>query len=609
MYKNLQEYIARLEREGELVRISATVDPVLEITEITDRESKKPGGGKALLFENTGTGFPVLTNMMGSERRIAMALGVDNLGELSGRISTLFTSAMKPCPSLWDKLRLLPLLRGVARWMPRNKRGRGECQEVVLMGEEARLSTLPILKCWPHDGGRFVTLPMVNTLDPETGARNVGMYRMQEFSDHSTGMHWHMHKTGARHYEAYKRLGRRMPVSVCLGGDPAYTYAATAPMPEGMDEYMLAGFIRRRGVKLVKCITNDIMVPCDCDIVIEGYVDPAEDKVIEGAFGDHTGFYSLPDLYPVFHVTAITRRREAVYPATIVGVPPQEDAFIAQATEKIFVEPIKMAMLPEVRDMYLPLEGVAHNIAIIDIELSYPGQAFKAASALWGAGQMMFNKFMVVTSCGGDIRDPETLAKLLRGVDLRRDLLWGRGPMDVLDHSSLELGYGGKLAVDATDRSEEDTAPLAPIDPRGLRVDSSLMDKWRAAAIYSSTVTMEEAECLATKNAGAGVKYLLIFDDSAEGLRGGDLVWLGAANCDPELDCRLAGDTLIMDCRVKTEATGRKARPWPNVVTMDKATITKVDSRWNEYGIGPFTKSPSQEYARLVRGDSAEITE
>ena len=357
MHRSLSDYISLLEREGELVRIAAPVSPVEEIAEITDRVSKMPGGGKALLFENTGTDFPVLTNMFGSARRMALALGVGSLGEFSERVDGLLRQAMAPRPSFADKLRALPLLAGMSRWFPRTVSGRGECQQVVQTGAEASLAALPILKCWPADGGRFVTLPMVNTVDPQTGVRNVGMYRMQVFDDHTTGMHWHIHKTGARHYDAWKRSGRRMPVSVALGGDPAYTYAATAPMPDNMDEYLLAGFLRRRPVKLVKCVTNDIYVPADCDFVIEGYVDPAEEKAVEGPFGDHTGFYSLEDRYPLFHVTALTRRRDAVYPATVVGIPPQEDACIAQATERIFLAPIRMALQPEIRDMTMPEAG------------------------------------------------------------------------------------------------------------------------------------------------------------------------------------------------------------------------------------------------------------
>ena len=405
-YNNLREFIERLEREGELVRVAAEVSPVEEIAELTDRMAKQPGGGKAILFERTGTDFPVVTNLMGSERRMALALGVESLDALTRRIDALLHEVTTPKATLWEKLRMLPLLGEMARWMPRSRRGRGTCQEVVLRGEAARLSLLPVLKCWPEDGGRFVTLPMVHTLDPDTGVRNVGMYRMQVFDDRTTGMHWHVHKTGARHYDGYRRQGRRMPVAVALGGDPVYAYAATAPMPDNMDEYLLAGFLRRRPVELVRCLTCGIEVPADCDFVIEGYVDPAEEKTVEGPFGDHTGFYSLEDRYPRFHVTAITHRRDAVYPATVVGVPPEEDAYIAEATERIFLAPIRLAVQPEVRDLWMPTAGTAHNLAVVAIERRYEGQAHKVAQSLWGAGQMMFNKYLVVADaarpCDGD---------------------------------------------------------------------------------------------------------------------------------------------------------------------------------------------------------------
>ena len=450
MYRNLSEFIARLEREGELQRVSVPVDPVYEIAEITDRMSKQPDGGKALLFEQTGTPFPVLTNMMGSDRRMAMALGVESLDELTRRLDDLLQQAVTPKNSLLDKLRMLPLLAEMSRWLPRTSSSRGECQQVVLQGEEASLDALPVLKCWPCDGGRFVTLPLVHTLDPETGIRNVGMYRLQLFDARTTGMHWHLHKTGARHYEGYRRAGRRMPVSVTLGGDPAYTYAATAPMPDNMDEYLLAGFLRRRPVKLVKCVTNDIYVPADCDFVIEGYVDPAEEKAVEGPFGDHTGFYSLEDRYPLFHVTALTRRWDAVYPATVVGIPPQEDACIAQATERIFLAPIRMALQPEVRDMTMPEAGTAHNIAVVSIDSRYAGQAVKVAQALWGAGQMMFNKYMLVVPAATDVRDTDALARLVRNLDPLRDIVRSEGILDVLDHATATPGFGGKIALDAT---------------------------------------------------------------------------------------------------------------------------------------------------------------
>ena len=606
MYKTLSEYIAALERAGELVRVNVPVDPVLEIAELTDREAKSPGGGRALLFENTGTPFPVLTNMMGSDRRIAMALGVESVDMLTGRIEELFAALTSPRPDLFDKLRMLPLLGRMSRWLPREVKGRGVCQQVVLQGDAARLDLLPVLKCWPQDGGCFVTLPLVHTLDPDTGVRNVGMYRMQLFSPQTTGMHWHLHKTGERHYRAYQRLGKRMPVTVCLGGDPAYTYAATAPMPDNMDEYLLAGFLRERPVELVKCVTNDLRVPADCDIVIEGYVDPSEEKVIEGPFGDHTGFYSLEDYYPLFHVTAITHRRGAVYPATIVGVPPQEDAYIAKATEKIFLAPIRAAMLPEVRDLWMPEAGVAHNIAVVDIRTDYAGQALKAASSLWGAGQMMFNKFMVVTASGRPVRDVAALADLLRRIRIPDDLMFSRGPLDVLDHAAPETGLGGKLMFDAT--GVDPAAPLETVQlpfPFELsdgivRVDYALSESWRVLLLSAPRGVRPDVFAFLEKNRVEGIKYVILLDEEVDTSRPGDVLWIASSDCDPSRDVTIRDGVVLFDCRSKAGGVNGFLRRWPDVVA-------RVDGRCNEDGLGKFMLSPSLHYSRLQYGEGAAV--
>jgi 4-hydroxy-3-polyprenylbenzoate decarboxylase len=338
-WKNQQEFIDALEREGELVRIKTYVNPKWEIAEITDRVSKSGGGGKALLFENTGTDFPVLMNAYGSEKRMCMALGVDHLDEVAEQMQSLFHLLSSPKENLLDKLKMLPLLGEFAGWMPKVVKGKGDCQQVVITNPD--ITKLPVITCWPKDGGPFVTLPVIHTKDPGTGIRNVGMYRMQVFESTLTGMHWHKHKVSARHFAEYKKLGMKMPVAVALGGDPTYAYSATAPLPDNVDEYMLAGFLRKKKVELVKCITQpEIEVPADADFIIEGYVDPSEELIWEGPFGDHTGYYSLPDWYPKFHITAITHKKNAVYPATIVGIPPQEDAWLGKATERIFLSSI-----------------------------------------------------------------------------------------------------------------------------------------------------------------------------------------------------------------------------------------------------------------------------
>lgn len=587
----LREFIHRLEAAGELKRITARVDTRYEICEITDRESKSEGGGKALLFENTGTDYPVLMNMMGSDKRMAMAFGVEELDDITRRIDALVKGVMSPKASLWDKLKMLPLLGDVAKWFPKKRTGRGRCQEVVWRGEDADLRRLPILTSWPHDGGPFVTLPMVATIDPETGIPNLGMYRMQIFDSHTTGMHWHKHKTGARHYDGYKRLGRRMPISVVLGGDPAYIYSATAPMPDNMDEMLLAGMLRQRPVEMVKSLTNDIWVPADADFVIEGYVDPEEELAVEGAFGDHTGFYSLTDLYPRFHVEAITSRRDAIYPATIVGIPPMEDAYIAKATERIFLAPIRLAIQPEVRDLYMPMEGTAHNIAMVSIEKRYDGQAAKVAQGLWGAGQMMFNKYMLIAPAEVDIRSTDAMLGLLRGVDLYRDLIFSEGILDVLDHSAPAKGYGAKLAIDLTN-----------IDTQGEVADTANL----IATIFTEHGEDKDADIQSLISSAQGAKYIVLFDRGAEGLSGAEMLWIAAANTDPKRDITIHDGRMIIDARSKRPGYGNNPSRFPNVVTSSVETIELVDRRWQEYALGEFIESPSRRYHKLQLSDGAE---
>src|SRR5258708_6482200 len=455
-YRDQQEFIQALEKAGELLRIKTYVDPKLEIAEITDRISKSGNGGKALLFENTGTDFPVLMNAYGSEKRMCMALGVEHLDDVTREIEGLFRLLSAPKESILDKLKLLPKLGQFASWMPKVKSGRGECQEVVQTNPDIGL--LPVITCWPKDGGPFVTLPIIHTKDPNNGSRNVGMYRMQVFSPTMTGMHWHKHKVSARHFSEYKKSGKRMPVAVALGGDPAYAYSATAPLPENVDEYMLAGFLRKKKVELVKCITQpEIEVPADADFVIEGYVDPTEELIWEGPFGDHTRDYSLPDRDPRFHITAITHRKNAVYPATIVGIPPQEDAWLGKATERIFLAPMKMTLVPEIIDMDMPVAGVFHNLVIAKIQKEYARQGRKLMNAMWGAGQMMFNKILMIADDKVRIQDYLTLAQyVFRHFNPATDVYFSQGPMDVLDHSCSKLGFGGKMCIDGTYKAEEE---------------------------------------------------------------------------------------------------------------------------------------------------------
>ncbi len=443
-YASLREFIKRLDDAGELVRITKRLSSELELTEVCDRVCKGAGGGKALMFENVDGGeFPVLMNAFGSKNRMAWALGVDDVDEIAARIREMTQTV--PPEGLVDKAKLLMKLYEISQYPP-NKVNTGPVKDIV--DKDPDLNRLPILKCWPDDGGRFITLPCVFTVD-DAGRRNVGMYRMQVYDSRTTGMHWHLHKGGRAHYLSHVKQGKRMDVAVSLGSDPAVTYSATAPLPEGLDEMLFAGFIRRRGVDMVKCETNDLEVPADAEIVLEGYVEPGEAKR-EGPFGDHTGYYSLADDYPVFHLTCITRRKDAIYPATIVGKPPMEDCFMGKATERIFL-PLIQLQHPEIIDINLPIEGVFHNLCFVRIRKAYPGQARKVMHAIWGMGQMMFTKLIAVFDEDVDVQDiSEVLWRLGNNISAERDLEIVRGPLDALDHASGYPHYGAKLGIDAT---------------------------------------------------------------------------------------------------------------------------------------------------------------
>ncbi len=448
-YSNFQEFLKRLEDIGELKRVDREVDPYLEITEIADRVMKMPGGGPALLFENPkGSSFPVAINAFGSKRRMAAALGVEDIESIADEIASMLKPEV-PNGALQAARELLPKLGVLMKMPPRHDRGEGTCQEVVKTGDDINLEELPILHCWPQDGGRYITLPLVFTNDPVTGKRNVGMYRIQVYDRNTSGMHWQMHKVGAEHARVSAERNQNIQVAVVLGGDPALTYAATAPLPPGIDEMLFAGFLRKSPVHLVKAKTVDIEVPADAEIVIEGYVDPREQR-LEGPFGDHTGYYSLADMYPVLHVTAITHRKNAVYPCTIVGQPPMEDGWLGYATERLFLPLLKLT-LPEVVDMHLPVQGIFHNIALVSIKKRYPGHAFKVMHALWGLGQAMFTKMIFVFDADVDVQNvDECLWRLGNNIDPERDTCVVRGPIDVLDHASRSMGFGSKIGFDCT---------------------------------------------------------------------------------------------------------------------------------------------------------------
>ncbi len=451
-YDGLRAFVEALEREGELVRIRREVDPVLEVAEIADRAMK--GGGPALLFENVkGSRFPLLINAYGSRKRMSMALSTPDLEEHAKAIAELVhTRAPKNARELAEMAGKVPAL---ASAVPR-KVSSAPCQEVVKTGGDVDLNVFPVLTTWPKDGGPFFTLPNVITKDPDTGNRNIGMYRMQRIDAKTTGMHWQVHKTGARHFRRAKELGKRLEVAVAFGGDPALTYAATAPLPDGIDEWMFAGFLRGKSVEYVKCKTVDLEVPACADLVLEGYVDPSEELFAEGPFGDHTGYYTPVDAFPKFHVTAITHRREAVYPATLVGPPPMEDAWLGKATERLFLPLLRM-LFPEVVDMNLPVEGAFHNLAIVSIRKQYPFHATRIAHGLWGAGQMMFSKVIVIVDEDVDVQNPaEVVWRVLANLDPKRDMSFVDGPIDQLDHGASQKLWGGKVCIDATKKWPEE---------------------------------------------------------------------------------------------------------------------------------------------------------
>jgi 4-hydroxy-3-polyprenylbenzoate decarboxylase len=457
-YRDLREFIARLEASGELHRVRAPVSAQLEISEIVDRVSKGPvESNRALLFENVkGYDVPVLINAFGSERRMAWALGVEKLEDLAERLAGLLKLELPSGlgPSLDKAGELLGALRSIG-FGPKLVRD-APAQEAVLSGEEATVDRLPILQCWPKDGGRYITLPTVITRDPRTGTRNVGMYRLQVYDGRTLGMHWQLHKGGAAHQRSAQASGGApIPVAVSLGGDPAVIWCGSAPLPPDIDEFLLAGWLRGKPVPLVKCISQPLEAPADAEIVIEGYVDPMESRP-EGPFGDHTGYYTPLDDYPVLHVTAVTHRRSPIYPATLVGRPPMEDYWMGKATERLFLPLIRL-FLSEVVDIAMPAEGVFHNLVLVSIRKRFPGHPRKVINGLWGLGLLMLAKAIVVFDEGVDIQNvSEAYWQMLGNVDWARDVVIQEGPTDALDHASYRFAYGGKIGIDATAKAPAD---------------------------------------------------------------------------------------------------------------------------------------------------------
>lgn len=603
-FKDIQHFMRFLEDKGELVRIKTEVDADLEITEITDRVSKN--FGKALLFENVkGSDYPVLINSMGSDERMSLALGVEKLDDLERDIADLINmqNYMK-IPSL---IKSIPNLMRLLAVLPWKLPGKGACQEVIEHSPD--LSTIPVLKCWPDDGGKFFTLPLVMTKDPDSGVQNTGMYRMQIFDKNTTGMHWHWHKDGREIYDKYRKLGGKMPVSVAIGCDPALIFSAISPLPKMIDEMMFAGYLRKRPVKMVKSITNDIYVPADAEFILEGYVDVNEALRLEGPFGDHTGYYSLADMYPAFHVTCITRKKNPVYPATIVGRPPMEDCYMSKATERAFLPLLKM-IYPEIVDYSLPFEGVFHNCVIVSIKKRFPGHGKKVMNSLWGMGQMMYAKMIIVVDADINPHDTSAVAKqVFESLDMTKDLVFSQGPLDALDHASATDHYGYRLGVDATRKFEVEGEPVkweATKQPdltnylsTHLKVSSfdyPVSDVLQGCLIVSIKKEtkddvrqfMQELWSLEEMKYN---KFLIIVDEEVDAKDTSKVAWKVFNNIDAMRDlviCEVPSENF--GHRLGIDATKKLAiddhpREWPDDIVMSDEIKEKVTRRWSEYGI------------------------
>ncbi|MCX7019771.1 MAG: menaquinone biosynthesis decarboxylase [Candidatus Sumerlaeota bacterium] len=481
IHDNLRSFIAALDSAGELRRISIESDPILEITEITDRVMKSPGGGPALLFERVrGSAMPLIINMFGSRKRMRMVCGADKLSDITENFLALLES--RGPLSFIEKLKMLPKLKQLNDIFPVEVKHGAPCMEILV--ENPSFDLMPVCQCWPQDGGRFLTLPMVFSRDPRTGAVNCGMYRLQVYDAQTCGMHWHLHKGGAEHLRRMAERGEKLPVTIAVGGGPAEIFSAAVPLPPDINEMMFAGLLRGSPARVVKSRTNDLLIPAEADIVLEGYVDPAELR-LEGPFGDHTGYYSLPDMYPVFHLTAMSMRRDPVYPHTIVGAPPMEDAYIGEAIESLFI-PIVRRQFPEIVDMHMPVHGCFHNLMIVSLKKSYPGHARKIMHGVWGLGQAMFTKLILVVDHDVNIRDyGEVLWRAGNCVDYARDVEIVRGPVDDLDHASQLPRYGGKMGIDATTKgpAEGHTRPWPDIIRMSNDVKRRVDEMWNTLGI------------------------------------------------------------------------------------------------------------------------------
>lgn len=605
MPQNLWKFINYLKEKKELIELTDFWDTNLEISELTDRIVKSASEtNKALLFTNNGTKFPVVTNLFGSEKRISWALGYNNLDEISERIESLIKTIFEQPTTIKQKLKLAKTLFDLRKIFPKYKI-KGECQQII--EKEPDLEKLPILKTWPEDASKFITLPLVHTIDPITKKRNLGMYRMQVLDKKTTCMHWHKHKGGAAHFEIYKALNKKMPVAVALGGDPVYTYVATAPLPENIDEYFLAGFLRNKPVELVKCITQDIYVPSDADIILEGYIDPNEQLYLEGPFGDHTGFYSEPDYYPIFHITCITYKKNAIYPATVVGIPPQEDYYFALATQKIFTPLIKHIISPEIEQLDLPSSGVAHNFVAVKIKNSYPGSPNKVANAIWGNGQLSFTKFIFITDIDIEKNYLPSLQKALKYFHVEKDVYFNFGPMDVLEHASEYFIYGSKAMFDLTIKNKaeiNEKIKLPTSFDKPIINYKSLDDLDLPIIIFSVEKTAPVkfiAEEILKNYKIEGIKIALFVDKNVDINNLYYVSWLVGSNVAPLRDIiKLKNlknkSVLIIDATSKNPIYDNTNRNWPKMTIMNDEIIEKINLKISKIGLN--LQSPSLTFKK-----------
>jgi len=598
-YPSLREFIDKLEREEELLRIKESVSPILEITEITDRISKQPGGGKALLFENVeGSSMSVLINAFGSAKRMNMALGVHDIEDIPKRIERYIK--IPPPSTLLDKAKLLPMLLEATQFPPKLlNTTHPPCQEIVQLNDDIDIGKIPVLQCWPDDAGRFITFPIVINRSTDNKIRNVGLYRMQVYDKKTTAMHWHIHKDGAHFFHEYKKQNKVMEVAVALGADPASCYSASAPLPYGIDEFLLAGFIRKKSVPLVKCKTVDLEVPANAEIVLEGYIDPSEMR-LEGPFGDHTGYYSQDGDYPVLHITAITHRKDPVYLTTIVGKPPQEDFYLGRATERIFL-PLLKTQLPEIVDMNMPAEGVFHNCVIVSIDKRYPMQSRRVMSALWGLGQMSFVKIIITVDSKVNVHDYEEVAKiLLSTVDFETDLFFSEGILDVLNHASDQVLYGSKLGIDLTSKIEgepgygKDVPPLIETKrlPRPEEITKTFQEIKTCQIMELQVPVLLVALDKQTKNQGSkfidaffansefsAIEILIVLESHVDLTNISIVMWKLFNNLDPKRDLYFKNNRVGIDVTKKLPEEGYQQN-WPEEIEMSSEIKTKVNKKW-----------------------------